>query len=633
MKNSIPSIRTSVSRSSWRFFTAISFCFACGAGVLRATPAPTYSFDTGAGAEQISVGGSPADANIAASITHVCVTARGAFACYAKGGALVSPGPRLSARPYEAKDFFTKLGILANPISSGSFAKDGRVVFDHYRKRFFMAFQTREEHARLLIAVSKSEDPRDGWWTYADKVEDAAANGQDYMWMGVNASHLLISNNMWKCTGTYGTDSWDCKTSKAATFRTRYLMYSAAELAAGLPYTRTEWSDPAVKGWAVPCVHDSYTTDAFWVHRDDDTHVSVWAVRNGQVSSQQVSIKTSTGTVNGRELGVTGSHGGNVVDYGNIGQAPQNAQYRDGKIVFVSNDGHTWSGQSDSNNAVRVVRIDVSKYFDASPSIKVENQQIFGRASADDPSGSIFDYGWPAVATNANGDIVVGSIRSNSTIFPELRASVWFAGQPAISSSVLLQKSSSAPVLSCSEKPDDATKPCVSEFHMAGASADPSTSGVYLAQEYGSFSPPWRIHVAKMLGQVMPDVIATQIQPPATIAHGTSGTVTVTVVNQGDGPMSSSAGTLYLSTDSKISVGGPDLPEDPTLASFSVPALAPNEIKDIPVPFTISPRQPAGKYFVGVALNPGNWIAEYSFTNNVNPFLTGDHGNAPITVN
>jgi len=260
MKNSIPSIRTSVSRSSWRFFTAISFCFACGAGVLRATPAPTYSFDTGAGADQISVGGSPADANIAASITHVCVTARGAFACYAKGGALVSPGPRLSARPYEAKDFFTKLGILANPISSGSFAKDGRVVFDHYRKRFFMAFQTREEHARLLIAVSKSEDPRDGWWTYADKVEDAAANGQDYMWMGVNASHLLISNNMWKCTGTYGTDSWDCKTSKAATFRTRYLMYSAAELAAGLPYTRTEWSDPAVKGWAVPCVHDSYAT-------------------------------------------------------------------------------------------------------------------------------------------------------------------------------------------------------------------------------------------------------------------------------------------------------------------------------------------------------------------------------------
>ena len=51
------------------------------------------------------------------------------------------------------------------------------------------------------------------------------------------------------------------------------------------------------------------------------------------------------------------------------------------------------------------------------------------------------------------------------------------------------------------------------------------------------------------------------------------------------------------------------------------------------MPFTIAARQPAGNYFVGVALNPGNSIAEYSFTNNVNPFQAGNHGNAPITVN
>jgi hypothetical protein len=38
-----------------------------------------------------------------------------------------------------------------------------------------------------------------------------------------------------------------------------------------------------------------------------------------------------------------------------------------------------------------------------------------------------------------------------------------------------------------------------------------------------------------MLGQVLPDLIPTQVQPPATIAHGTSGNVTVTVTNQGDG--------------------------------------------------------------------------------------------------
>jgi hypothetical protein len=48
------------------------------------------------------------------------VTARGAFACYTKGGTLVSPGPRLSARPYEAQDFFSKSGISPNPAPPGT---------------------------------------------------------------------------------------------------------------------------------------------------------------------------------------------------------------------------------------------------------------------------------------------------------------------------------------------------------------------------------------------------------------------------------------------------------------------------------------------------------------------------------
>jgi hypothetical protein len=454
------------------FFTVICFPFFPARQCFAApppTPSPTYSFDTGPGAESIAIGGPPADSNIAASSTHVCLTARGAFACYTKGGTLVSPGVGFAARPYEARDFFTNSGVPAGPVASGTWAKDGRIVFDQYRKRFFMAFQTREEHTRLLIAVSKSEDPRDGWWTYADKVESADVNGQDYMWIGINASHFLVSANMHRCTGTYGTDTWTC------TFvRTRHFLYTAADLAAGKPYSRGEWSH--VDGnRAVPCVHDSTTTDAFWVHRDDETHVSVWAVRNGKPTRQQVAIQASTTAVDGIQMGNA------PLTYNQFGSnlpPPLNAQYRHGKIVFVSNDGHKWSGQPALNNAIRLVRLNVSKYFDASPPVTVEIDRIFGRASANDPSGAIFDYGWPAVAANDQGDIIVGSLRSNPTIYFEQRASVWFAGQPDVSSSVSLKKSKSA----------------LSSFHMAGSSADPSTSGVYLSQQIGTAaSPSWVI--------------------------------------------------------------------------------------------------------------------------------------------
>ena len=99
-------------------------------------------------------------------------------------------------------------------------------------------------------------------------------------------------------------------------------------------------------------------------------------------------------------------------------------------------------------------------------------------------------------------------------------------------------------------------------------------------------------------------------------------------MNQGDGPMPAASGALHLSVDNSITLLGPDITEDPKLASFSVPALAPGQVATVTVPFTAS--KPPGKYFVGVALYSD--AAEYSKTNNVNPFQAGNHGNAPMII-
>jgi len=455
----------------------------------------TSSFDTGTGAADIHIGGDPADTNVAVSSTHVCVTARAAFAGYTKAGAIVSLGAGFQARPYTAVEFFTEsfkqsnLNYTIAPTPpTGTPTKDGRVVFDQIRKRFFMAFQSEEEHPHLLIAVSKSEDPSDGWWTYFDDVLEAGvATGQDYMSLGISADYFLISNRMALMTGTYPNPPDPNHPWTGVSPITRHFMYSATELAAGnQSYKRIEWSNPAARG-AAACVNNdnSNTTDAFWVTRDDATHATVWGVRNGAVpaTSHQVAIQTSSGPPgNAPQLG------GGTVDYGHIiFWQPQNVEYRDGRIVFVSNDGHTWEGQSTPNCAIRLVRLNVSKFFDPSPSVTVEIDRILGGASVSDPVGQPFDYGWPAVSTNSYGDIVIGSVRSNATIYPELRASVWFHTESDMSSSLLVAASSSP----------------LTEYHMAGACADPSSDGVYIAQAYGSgsaSSPDWRIRVAKILG-------------------------------------------------------------------------------------------------------------------------------------
>jgi CARDB len=566
---------------------------AFGPADVPATPNPMYTFSSGTSAStRVDIGGTPADSNVAVSRTHVCITTRGAFACYTKGGLLVSPGAGLAARPYTAKEFFAQSGLPIATASDGStwnVAKDGRIVFDQVRNRFFMDFQSREPTVRLMIAVSKSEDPRDGWWTYADVVGDATLFLQDYQKIGVNSSHFLVANGMCKGAG-------DCPVWKN-------FMYSASDLAAGHPYTRSEWHATGSNG-AAPCDHDTTTTDAFWVNRDDDTHVSVWAVRNGSVYRQTVTVQTSTDALYGMQLG------GSSVGYTNIGRTPQNCVYRDGKIVWVANDGHTWSGQSTPSNAVRLGRLNVSQFFTTVPKVTVELDRIYGRAAAGDPSGLVFDYGWPAVATNASGDIVIGEIRSNSTIYPQLRASVWFSGQPDISPSALVQTSSSP----------------LGQFHMAGASADPSTAAVYVSQQYSAPSVNFRICVAKMLGALYPDLIPTQVQVPSSLHHGQTFSATVTILNQGDTTMPPSQATLRLSSDNSVSTA------DTLLTTFSVPALTPNQSMPVVVDFKVAGNQPDGSYFLGAMLNSAAVGTEYSATNNQNPFLAGDHGNTPVSV-
>jgi archaellum component FlaF (FlaF/FlaG flagellin family) len=568
--------------------------------VIPPTPSATYTFDTGTSSTaNIAIGSSPADSTVAASTSHVCLTARDAFACYTKSGALVSPGFGLNATPYIASTFFAASGITVNPPNggSGTFTKDARVVFSQQYQRFVMVFQSREVTPRVLIAVSKSNDPRDGWWTYADVVGDGIDTGQDYHWVGINAAYLLASEQMFKLnTATPPAFVFDA---------TRHYMYPLANLVNGTPYSRLEWVNTFANS-AVPCVHDSSTNDSFYAHRDDSTHVSVWAVHNGVVSSKQIAIQSSAAPVDSPQLGSAS----NVV-FTNIGNAPQNAEFRDGHVTFVSNDGITWGGQVSPSNAVHLIRLNVTNLFTLS-TISLENDRIFGLSSAGDPVNSVFNYGWPAVASNSLGDLVIGTIRVNSTIFPQQRASVWFAGQPDLSSSIVTNNGGGA----------------LSAYHMAGASADPSTTAVYLSQQYPTGgSPSWVIRVTKMLGATKPDVIATAVSAPASIVHGTTATVTVTVMNQGDTTMPASQADLRMAFASSFISPGSSF-----LKSFSVPLLAPGATATIAVAVPFSVSWSAGQYYIGAVMDTTSVGAEYDELNNFSPFLASPYGNFAINI-
>lgn len=372
-------------------------------------PAPTYCFDSGN-----IVGLTPADTNVAASSTHVCITTRAGFKCFTKSGTPVSPGfancdtnGKLlhRSKPFPvgeqlAHEFFSQSCHYVAPDTSAGSTKDGRIVFGSDYKRFFMVFQNREDAgtpARLLIAVSKSEDPRDGWWTYIDYV-GGNNNSLDFQFVGVNSSILVVSNKM----KTMNADN------EATQLWTDHTIYGAAELAQGSSsYVKKIWppynkdavcegcseqppfgtynpSNPpkekndtafALEFNACACVHESPTSDFFWVHRDSDSQATIFGRRNGVVTSRQVDLQPGEGVVNGKQKDndpLDAKPASAIRFDRGAGDHYQNCVFRNNKIVAVANIGKKWADNPAgdvASNAIRLIRLDVSNFFGTTGSV------------------------------------------------------------------------------------------------------------------------------------------------------------------------------------------------------------------------------------------------------------------------
>ncbi len=127
---------------------------------------PPASLSWQASGNLASSSGFPSDAQIAVSNTHVLVTARAVIAAYSKSGTL------LAGYPITARSFFSPLGLDNGSEFAIDRYFDLRAIFDGYRKRFwFGALGYNSAHSsdtkrrnKFTIAVSKTENPLDGWY-------------------------------------------------------------------------------------------------------------------------------------------------------------------------------------------------------------------------------------------------------------------------------------------------------------------------------------------------------------------------------------------------------------------------------------------------------------------------------------
>ena len=149
-----------------------------------------------------SPGDASADTQLAVSSTHVVVTTRTTVAYFDKQGNVVKA-------PFWFGDLFgpaVMAGLKVNAVF------DTRSIYDPYRKRFWvgsLGFQVDASGAetsprvrKVLMAVSVSENPMDGWWLHAWNSGAEESDNSDYLTLGIHEKCIIQSNTAVRADGS-----------------------------------------------------------------------------------------------------------------------------------------------------------------------------------------------------------------------------------------------------------------------------------------------------------------------------------------------------------------------------------------------------------------------------------------------
>lgn len=557
----------------------------------------------------------PADPQIAASSTHVVTTLVRWIGFYSKSGTLLAE--------LSSPMFFAPLGLDDGTAEGIDIYSDMRVIFDEYRKRFWVGAVSRssevtaaENRSLVTIAVSKTENPLDGWYFYW---WDAAVNwgvpnpgwepgdSADYPMIGIDpvAFHVvhMIGNDVTNEIPRYE--------------RLQFLPagpLASGQAASGWHYYDLLNPDGTEAGLIQPVVHHGPTGRAYYVSRpgaNTSDKVVVWALSDALTPSQQLNrVEVSMPTAWNQPLNASQLGSSKLIRMTNLGTSPLKAVYRLPFLYFSTNDGPT--PQVSQFTTVRFVRMSVLAFpnVPTDPATGFISRTFGGSSSIDDPPGAQMFYGWPAVEVNKQHDAVVVYARSGPTIYPEIRFSAYMANENDIRPSRLLKAgevtydyplaSDVAQVLRWGD--------------LAGASVDPKDdTGIWIAHQYavaGPSSNNYAIWVGKVFGKAYYDwhFLKDLLVSPAEITAGHSVEVVGEIGNQGDGESPETELVISLGRGK----GGPQL------AAVPIRGLPPGGVYPIRVPVSVPKNLRPGEYELWAEVSPGSRddADEYSGENN-----------------
>lgn len=298
------------------------------------------------------------------------------------------------------------------------------------------------------------------------------------------------------------------------------------------------------------------------------------------------------------------------------GQAMK-ASFRGTQLHLTTQNCTSWGGIDPCLGSIRVLGIDVVQNV-------IVRERTFGlRNKFDDAPTDRVSYLWPCLEVNKDDALVVGYVRAGETFHPEARFSAWMADDPDLLPSRLLRVGE-YPV--GQNVPPGEDEP-VGRLDFTGMAVDPfDDTAVWMALAFADRAQPtstsgrYRLTVGKVFGELHSDLLPAHF---ALVGHPMSLQqiqTDLTIHNQGDGAAPQTVGQLFLSTDPFLSSN------DTWLKTFAVLPLPAGASASYTVSSAVVGGLPKGKYYVFVLLDVGNLAHEYIESNNlasISPYKVG----------
>ncbi len=315
-------------------------------------------------------------------------------------------------------------------VPSGYRDTDPKVIYDALSGRWFASYVSfldrpgpRNDEGLLHLAISKTSDPTGAWNVYSlSYTQFNPPDGfPDYAGIGVTDDKFTISSNIFDIDGIFY-------------FGVHTVVIEKADVMAGVAANQVGLDDFGfdLDRFTVRPAHSlSAVDDQYLVARGSSattlTVIRITGTPDGGDVAEAAATDLTIISQTAPPLSETAGSGG-AFDSGD--QRILDAMWRDGSLwasasascSFPPNENLTWSCAH---------LIEVNATPPTTPSIA---QDIMFGASGE-------YYSWPAVRTDASGDLYVSLTHANSTIFAEARAAGRLAGEDpnTMSGSTLLR--------------------------------------------------------------------------------------------------------------------------------------------------------------------------------------------------